>query len=259
VSTGTDDDWVQWGERDPYFAVITDPKYRSGCITQGAKKEFFDSGRWHVGYVLDACCRFVDPAFAPRRALDFGCGVGRVALPLAEHVEAVVGVDVSPAMLAEAQRNAREQGHGNVEWLLSDDTLSEVQGRFDLVHSCITFQHIDMPRGRRLFARMLDLLGDGGVGAIQITYAKAHHAASFGQPPAPAPAAAASGGGGLRSLLSRSPQSADPAMQMNPYNLSDLAFLMQSAGIRGFHVDFTDHGGELGVFLFFGKPRSAAP
>lgn len=259
MSASTDDDWVQWGERDPYFAVITDPKYRVNQITQEAKKEFFDSGRWHVGYVLDSCRRYVDPAFAPRRALDFGCGVGRIALPLAEQVEAVVGVDVSPAMLAEAQRNASEQRRGNVEWQLSDDALTAVQGRFDLVHSCITLQHIDVPRGRRLFARMLDLLGDGGAGAIQITYAKAYHAASFGQPPAPPPViAAATPGGGLRSLLSRDAQSADPAMQMNPYNLSELAFLMQSAGIRGFHVDFTDHGGEIGVFLFFGKPRNAS-
>jgi len=258
VSGSTDDDWVQWGERDPYFAVITDPKYRNNQITQAAKKEFFDTGSWHAAYVFDACRRFVDPAFAPSRALDFGCGVGRVALPLAERVETVVGLDVSPAMLAEARRNAESRGVSNVEWQLSDDVLSTVQGRFDLVHSCITFQHIDTPRGRQLFARLLELLDEGGAGAIQVTYGKSNHAATFGQPPSepPAPPPVA---GGLRTLIGRSsPVQSDPAMPMNPYNLSELAFLLQNAGIRQFYADFTDHGGELGVFLFFGRPRSVA-
>jgi hypothetical protein len=43
----------------------------------------------------------------------------------------------------------------------------------------------------------------------------------------------------------------DPQMLMNPYNLSEIAFLMQSSGVNKFDAEFTDHGGELGVFLFF--------
>jgi hypothetical protein len=31
-------------------------------------------------------------------------------------------------------------------------------------------------------------------------------------------------------------------------------FLVQSAGIREMHVEFTDHGGELGVVLYFRRP-----
>ena len=245
----TDEAWLQWGERDPYFAVITDAQYRSGQITEEARTRFFDSGRWHAGYVLNACSRLIGGRFSARRALDFGCGVGRVALPLAETIESVVGVDVSPAMLAEARRNAQTLGRSNLEWLLSDDTLSSVQGRFDLVHSCITLQHIDIPRGRRFFARLLELIEPGGVGAIQVTYAKNRHADSFGQPP-PAPAAPA----GLRARLGLMTPNADPEMQMNAYPLGELAFILQSAGVAQFTAEFTDHGGELGVFLFFSKP-----
>jgi hypothetical protein len=47
-------------------------------------------------------------------------------------------------------------------------------------------------------------------------------------------------------------------MQMNAYNLSELAYMLQSVGVRSMHVEFTDHGGELGVFLFFRKPAAAA-
>ncbi len=262
----TDIEWVKWGQQDPYFAVITDERFRAANLTDDAKKVFFESGRRHVNYVLSACRRLILPTFSPGRALDFGCGVGRIALPLAEKVNSVVAVDVSPDMLAEARRNCDAQGLTNVELLPSDDTLSAVTGSFDLVHSCITFQHIDVPRGRRLFARLIELLADDGIGAIQITYAKAYHPDSFGQPPAPAPAPAtvkieAKAPGLFSAALGkrRAPEPvADPEMLMNPYNLSELAFMLQTAGVKSFSTEFTDHGGELGVFLFFRKPAPAS-
>jgi len=258
IGVSTDLEWLKWGRQDPYFAVITDDRYRSAKIDEAARQAFFDSGRHHVHYVMDACRRLVGSSFAPARALDFGCGVGRVALPLAEHAGQVVGLDVSPEMLAEAQRNAERQGLRNIEWLLSDDTLSALQQRFDLVHSCITFQHIDVPRGRLLFARLVERLAPGGVGAVQITYAKAYHADSFGQPPVPAePAAKDYKLGAAIDRLGRSPLNAaarDPEMQMNPYPLNELVFVLQTAGVRSFQAEFTDHGGELGLFLFFSKP-----
>jgi SAM-dependent methyltransferase len=256
----TDSAWIRWGERDPYFAVITDSRYRGANMTPEAKAAFFESGRHHVGYVLQTC-RQLNAAFAPQRVLDFGCGVGRVLLPLAEVVERVVGVDVSPAMLAEARKNCAEQGLGNVELLPSDDELSAVEGLFDLVHSCIVFQHIDIPRGRRLFSLLLDRLAPGGMGAIHVTFGKAHLAQTWGQPPMEPvkpiqPATAGPVGFVFRqqsSRVSRHPDG-DPEMQMNSYNLSELAFAMQRSGVRQFQAQFTDHGGELGVFLFFAKP-----
>ena len=253
----TDQEWVRWGRQDPYFAVITNDKFRRDNLTEQAKEEFFESGRYHVNYVLDACRRMIGADFKPSRALDFGCGVGRVALPLAEQVAHVVGVDVSPDMLAETRRNADRLGLGNVDLLKSDDGLSAVTGVFDLVHSCITFQHIDPSRGRFLFERLIALIAPGGAGAIQITYAKAYHPDTFGQPPRPT-AQSATGTVAKQSLPSPAAPAepiGDPEMQMNPYSLSDLAFILQTAGIPSFRVDFTDHGGELGVFLFFHRPR----
>ncbi|MBL8350009.1 MAG: class I SAM-dependent methyltransferase [Burkholderiaceae bacterium] len=234
-----DKHWVRWGELEPYFAVITDPRFRRQSLTDEARRAFFDSGRHHARHLLASCRQRFDPGFAPRRVLDFGCGVGRVALPLAECVDEVVGVDVSPAMLEEARRNQAAAGLTNLTWLLSDDQLSRVHGHFDMVHSCITFQHIEIPRGRQLFARLLERLTPGGIAAIQITYAKLAFADSFGQPP--------------RRMMPSVPLPApgvDPEMQMNPYALGELAFLLQQRGMSGFYADFTDHGGELGVFLF---------
>lgn len=239
----TDHAWLQWGRSDPNYAVITDPRFRRKALNDEGLREFFASGEAHARWVLALARARVRADFAPQRALDFGCGVGRVAIPLAAGVAQVVGVDISPAMLEEAGRNAARMACTGTSWVLSDDTLSRVEGRFDLVHSCIVLQHIDVARGRELFRRLVGLVAPGGVGALQVTYAKAAHADRYGQPPPPV----------QRSVVTRL-FGGDPEMQMNAYPLGELAFLLQQDGIPGFHAEFTDHGGELGVFLFFGRP-----
>jgi SAM-dependent methyltransferase len=243
MDMSTDIAWEEWGRRDPYFGVITDPKFRSGTIDEDAKREFLASGESHVHYVLSTIRKHLDPAFAPRTVLDFGCGVGRLLLPFAKVAEDVVGLDVSPSMLQEAQLNCDEQRLQNVRLLCSDDDLSTLTGVFDLIHSFIVFQHIPVERGRALFSKLLQHLSEGGVGAIQLTYSKAHFASTHGLAPPELPP--------VDSSTFRATADADPLMQMNPYNLNEILFLVQRRGILQFHAEYTDHGGELGVFLFF--------
>jgi SAM-dependent methyltransferase len=241
----TDGDWEDWGRCDPYFAVLTDPKYRRDKLTEAAKNEFFDSGRIHANHVMCVIRRHFDTDFTSKRALDFGCGVGRVLIPLAEVAKEVVGLDVSPSMLQEAKRNCEERGITNVELLASDDELSLLAGVFDLIHSYIVFQHIPIDRGRAIFFKLLQHLKPGGVGALQLTYSKRHFASTYGIDPTEPRS---------RSKVSKSRDKVDPEMQMNPYNVNELLFLMQGQGIVQFHTEFVDHGGELGLFLFFQKP-----
>jgi SAM-dependent methyltransferase len=246
MDMSTDTAWEEWGRRDPYFGVITDPRFRSAGINENAKKEFFASGESHVQGVLATIRKHIDPGFVPRAALDFGCGVGRLLMPFAKIAQEVVGLDVSPSMLQEAQRNCDEQGLRNVRLFRSDDALSTLTGPFDLIHSCIVFQHIPVERGRALFEKLLQQLSAGGVGAIQLTYSKTRFATTFGRAPPELPRV-----GTLGTPNPRASADADPLMQMNPYNLNEILFLMQRRGILQFHAEYTDHGGELGIFLFF--------
>jgi len=270
----TDAEWEKWGRKDPYYGVLTNERYRGRDLPLEAREQFFATGERHVAGVLDECHRLFGTAFAPRRVLDFGCGVGRLTVPFAQKSDHVVGVDVSPAMLNEAMRNCVLYGVRNVAFAMSDDTLSQVDGKFDLVHTAITLQHIEVARGRELFARLVDKILPKGVGAIQVTYAKARYEETFGQAPvtrSSSPVPLSPSPGTLSRLLRRldgtgggaehedpfvETGSGDPEMRMISYPLGELAFLLQSAGVRRFHADFTNHGGELGVFLFFQKPES---
>jgi SAM-dependent methyltransferase len=245
MDMSTDAAWEEWGRRDPYFGVITDPKFRSVGINENARQEFFASGESHVHGVLSTIRKHIDPGFVPRTVLDFGCGVGRLLIPFAKIAEDVLGLDVSPSMLQEARQNCDEQQLHNVRLFRSDDALSTLTGSFDLIHSCIVLQHIPIDRGRAIFSQLLRHLRPGGVGAVQLTYSKTRFAETHGVAP--------------RSLLPAAvparpvPADADPEIQMNPYNMNEILFAIQTCGVLRFHAEFTDHGGELGVFLFFHK------
>ena len=262
----TDREWEKWGAQDPYFSVLTHPKYRAGALNDESRQEFFALGRLHVDHVMALCRAHLDGGFAPQRALDFGCGVGRVLVPLAAIVPEVVGVDIAPSMLAEARRNCELNGVSNAQFVMSDDTLSAVNGDFDLVHTCIVIQHIEIARGLKLFEALVSRIRPGGIGALQVTFAWDHYRANHGvrPPPAPLPPWHAWRASTRRLLghwlpLRRAPTvvaapGADPEMQMNFYDLSQLMFIVQQAGCGMVHTELTDHGGAIGAFMLFRRP-----
>ena len=149
--TNTDSEWERWGSSDPYFGVLTNARFRRQNLNQDSINEFFESGAHDIHRVLERCRFHIDPSFSPARALDFGCGVGRLVVPLAKIADHVVGLDVSESMLTEARQNCERYGVGNVTLLKSNDNLSALEGLFDLVHSYIVFQHIPPERGKRIF------------------------------------------------------------------------------------------------------------
>jgi len=63
----TDSAWEEWGRRDPYFGVITHPKFRLADMNEQSRREFFDSGVAHVDYLMRTIRQYVDPAFVPKR------------------------------------------------------------------------------------------------------------------------------------------------------------------------------------------------
>jgi hypothetical protein len=271
----TDVEWEKWGARDPYFGVLTHDRYRASTITADDYLEFFESGHGHVEAVLASCRRHFGESFQAQRVLDFGCGVGRVLLPFAELCEAVVGVDVSESMLAEARRNCARFGVTNATFVRADDTLSAVEGQFDLVHSTIVFQHIESDRGLDLIARLVELVAPGGGISIHVTYGRNYGKCRFGRPLPQQPEPprrrplyrrALSVVGGLARLgrpsvsepTAAPDAAADPLMMMYHYDLSRIAYILHSAGATGFVAELTDHGGELGATLYASVGAGAA-
>ncbi len=258
---GTDQAWEKWGSQNPYFGVITDEKYRNENISAASKEEFFLSGTHHVEHVLNVCRQHFDPDFSPQRVLDFGCGTGRLVIPFASLASEVVGLDVSPSMLAEARRNCEERQLENVQLLQSTDDITSSIGEFDLIHSFIVFQHIPVSRGIHIFKNILSRLRPGGLAAIHLTYSKTAFERYQGVDPyrtRPIAARIRKLGRGLERILRRTIRRLppDPEMQMNTYDANAFLFLLQQDGIDDVFIEFTNHTGTLGSILFFQRPTA---
>jgi SAM-dependent methyltransferase len=169
---GTDRDWEAWGRDDPYYGVLSSEQFRTRTLSDEARSAFFDSGARHIQGVLTVIRESFAPDFAPRQSLDFGCGVGRLLIPLARASDRATGIDVSPSMLAEAARNCAAQGVGNVTLLPSHDRLDGVAAGFDLVHSYIVLQHIPPARGHGLIAALAQRVAPGGFLVLQFPHAR---------------------------------------------------------------------------------------
>lgn len=247
-SSNSDWEWERYGKRDPYFGVLTDPIFSRENLTSEHAQAFFQSGAQHVTHVLSVIRRHFDGAFSPRRVLDFGCGVGRLLIPFAEIADEVVGIDVSPSMLEEAKNNCREQGLKNIELIRGDDRLQAVAQGFDLVHSFIVFQHIDPVRGELILHSLLDRLAPGGICAVHLTYDRRGGTSGFSRIMRLVRDFKRATLRCLRLDLGR------PVMEMNSYDIAKIMNRIQMMGVPEFYTEFTDHGGELGVMLYFQKP-----
>jgi len=83
------------------------------------------------------------PLHPGMRALDFGCGVGLVSLPLAPRVDAIVGADTSPGMLEKLRERLCEGGVQNVSpVLLPGEAAALEEQPFDLVFTSMTLHHV---------------------------------------------------------------------------------------------------------------------
>ena len=122
-----------------------------------------------------------------------------------------------------------------------------MKGGFNLIHSCIVFQHIPIDRGRDIFINLLSFLEEDGMCVIQLTYAKTVFADNYGASPKINQV--------NESFRYIDIPDKDPEMQMNSYNLNEIFFIIQSIGASNTYIEYTDHGGELGVYLYFQKPK----
>ncbi len=253
----SDKTWRYFGEKAPYFGVLTLEKYRNDKLTGDAKDAFFDTGKRYVNFVVSTLRDHLDVSLQSARGLDFGCGVGRLTIPFARVCKSVVGVDVSEAMLAEARKNCHDQGISNATFARGDDKLSMVSGPLEFIHSFIVFQHIPPKRGEEIFRRMIALLMADGIGVVHFTCSWATKTAlsrrllTVAYEKIPLSYAA-------RNLL-KGKNPGEPMMQMNRYNLNRIFGILHESGCHRVHVRFTETGyyGEpfYGVILFFQKHR----
>jgi 2-polyprenyl-3-methyl-5-hydroxy-6-metoxy-1,4-benzoquinol methylase len=236
-------DWRRLGEIDPYYGVLSTDRFRTENLTEQAKRDFFETGVAHVELCLEILQRVF--AFRPHgRALDFGCGVGRLTCAMAPFFSQVVGLDISPGMLSEARAQAQNKGLTTVTFDLSTNDRLLGPSQYDFVHSYLVLQHVPVKRGEEIVEKMIIALKADGVGAIHLTYG------GYSKTRAMIKNVLV-----LRYLGNLLLQRAwnYPTMQMNNYGLDRIIDLLGDHKIEQFFVHRVDDFGHYGAFIFFRK------
>jgi SAM-dependent methyltransferase len=110
---------------------------------------------------LDAVVALV-PADPAARWLEAACGGGVIARALAARVGSVQGVDLTPAMLEVARREAAARGLGNVTFSLGDATALQLpDAGLDGAITRFSLHHVPVPG--RLVAEMARVVRPGGL------------------------------------------------------------------------------------------------
>lgn len=156
--------WDALGAEDPLWAVL------SAAGTRGNRwnpQEFFATGQAEIAALFDDLATRGLP-MQHGRALDFGCGVGRLTQALATRFDRVDGVDIAESMVAAARRFNRHGDRCIYHVNERADLSLFADGVFDLIYSRITLQHIPPEFTRLYITEFARVLSPGGVAVLHI-------------------------------------------------------------------------------------------
>ncbi|MFZ6004366.1 MAG: class I SAM-dependent methyltransferase [Actinomycetota bacterium] len=211
--------WDQLGALDPFWAVMSDRERRNN---KWDVEEFFATGRREISDLLDYL-RDLGIEIGRARALDFGCGPGRLVQALAGHFDSVTGIDIAPSMLELAER--LNQHGDSCRYLLNTRADLTVVGeeRFDLVYTHLVLQHMEPAYARAYIRELVRLVDPNGVVVFQVPTSSLKQRIKELLPD------------GLLTRYRRIKSGGGPSIQMNGLDPADVARTVRSAGGEVFH------------------------
>jgi SAM-dependent methyltransferase len=156
-------EWEELAELDPLWAVLSEPDRKGG---RWDVDEFLATGEAEVERTLARVGELGLPE-RRERALDFGCGVGRITRALASRFREVVGLDASRAMVEHARRI--NGAVSNASFVAG--SLDELEpASFDLAWSVLVLQHLAPDEVEPAVERLVALLRPGGAAVFQLPH-----------------------------------------------------------------------------------------
>jgi ubiquinone/menaquinone biosynthesis C-methylase UbiE len=150
--------WDQFGEIDPLWAIVTAKDKKEN---KWDEKEFFATGKLLMEQTIKEA-RQINPSLKFSKALDFGCGVGRLTLPMSDYFVEVVGVDIAPSMIRLAEKYKTKE---NCKFILNDKPDLRIfnDESFDFIVSFITLQHMAPRYSKKYIKEFARILKPGGM------------------------------------------------------------------------------------------------
>jgi ubiquinone/menaquinone biosynthesis C-methylase UbiE len=156
--------WDRFGKTDPFWAILSTPEAKEG---KWEIDKFFLTGKKEIEQVLQNI-QNLNLDLRYQKALDFGCGVGRLSQALSIYFSEVHGVDIAPSMIDLANKY---NTHGNkCHYHLNDKNNLELfeSNSFDFIYTNITLQHMKPEYSKKYIQEFLRILAPQGILVFQI-------------------------------------------------------------------------------------------
>jgi SAM-dependent methyltransferase len=156
--------WDDFGRTDPLWAICTIPNKKGN---RWIEDEFFETGKVEISEII-RYIESLDISIPYRKALDFGCGVGRISQALANYFDVVYGVDIAPSMIDLAKKYNVYGDRCRYHLNETDDLKLFQDNYFDFIYSSITLQHIRPRCMKNYIKEFLRVLNRGGLLIFQL-------------------------------------------------------------------------------------------
>ena len=239
--------WEELARREPYFRVLTHEGAVESVGERQSVEAFFETGEADVVSLLDAIASLAGHPVSLTSTLDFGCGAGRLTLPLARRSASIVACDIAPTMLVHARRNAERAGLDNVTFLESADLAQLPDASFDFICSLLVLQYIPATAGYAILRELLRTLAPGGIAALHLMFRRPR--------PTRRPLATMAR---LRKATgaSRTRDAVDPFTAINEYDRKAVLDEIEAADARCIGQFAADQGRASGAVLVIERNRS---
>jgi SAM-dependent methyltransferase len=238
---------------EPYFTVLTDPKFLRANLTAEARREFFAGGEALVDFMWRTIQLRLAPDFAPTAILEYGCGAGRLAIPLARRAArragTVTAIDRAPEMIAAARAEAAARGADNIAFQ-SPEEFAAASARFDFIVCYLVLQRMAPEQGLTLVRALLGRLVAGGIAVLQFPYRSASSplvgATRWLRERVPA----------LNGVVNvvRGHERSRPFVPTHAYRVEDVLAIVDAAGCPASYLTFEAHGDVSSVMAFTESP-----
>jgi SAM-dependent methyltransferase len=158
-------DWEDLSYLDPYWAILSDPSKQHGGWDAG---DVLATGRVEIERLMTKLAALGRP-LEHGRALDFGCGAGRLTRGLGAHFDNAVGVDISEQMIVTARELNADVPNVAFEVNAGSDLAALESASFDLAYTQLVLQHLPSQAAILGYAgELVRVLRPGGIAVLQV-------------------------------------------------------------------------------------------
>jgi len=157
--------WEGFAKTDPLWSILTDPNKKDG---KWDVDEFFKTGKDEIDIVFNYLEKNNVSPTNKQRAIDFGCGVGRLTRAIHTRFDDTLGIDASSQMVFLANKYHEDITELNFKQNTTDHLHFIEDKSISFIYTAIVLQHIPPKVSYNFIAEFCRILESGGTLVFQL-------------------------------------------------------------------------------------------